>query len=91
MANIRSFVFALASSLIGLVSWAGTSLAHAEFVDWPAYHPSPGESIALDVATRTEVDNRQPGIWSRFAEFARRALTHDEFTAGHFDPGRMPC
>jgi hypothetical protein len=77
MARITWFVSALVSSLIALA--------------WPAYHPSPGESIALDVAVRAEVDNRQPGIMSRFAEFVRRALTHAEFTAGHFDPGRMPC
>ena len=60
-----------------------------EVIDWPDFIPSARESIALDLASRERVDARQPGILARFAEFIRRALAHDEFSAGHFDPGRM--
>lgn len=28
---------------------------------------------------------------SAFREFSSRALKHDHYTAGHFDPGRMPA
>ncbi len=93
MARITWFVSACISICLGIVG----NFAHAlrevgDSLDqgWPAYHPSPGESIALDAATRSEVDARQPGIAASFAAFARRALTHDEFTAGHYDPGWQP-
>jgi hypothetical protein len=94
MARIHWFIHAISASLFAAVAWhttIATNLADAFDIRWPDYHPSPGESLALDVATRTEVDARQPGIFSRFAEFVRRALTHDEYSAGHFDPGRMPA
>jgi hypothetical protein len=87
---IKSLLCASIAFLVGLLAFAAPP-AIAAFSAWPAYHPSPGVSIALDAAAREHVDSRQPGILSRFSEFARRALTHDEFTAGHFDPGRMPA
>lgn len=65
------------------------ALTHA--IDWPAFRPEARESIALDTVARELVDERQPGIASRFVEFGRRALLHPDFTAGHFDPGRMPA
>jgi hypothetical protein len=91
MARITWFVSACISLLVGLLSLSLSvrDIAVRAAEGWPAYHPSPGESIALDIAARSEVDARQPGILARFAEFIRRALTHDEFTAGHFDPGRI--
>lgn len=60
-------------------------------IDWPAFIPTARESIALDVAARELVDHRQSGILARFAEFIRRALAHDDYIAGHFDPGRTPA
>lgn len=94
MARIHWFIHAISASLIAAVAWSttiATSMADALDVRWPDYHPSPGESIALDLATRAEVDHRQRGIAARFAEFIRRALAHDDYSAGHFDPGRMPA
>lgn len=74
-----------------LSSWSDSIAYNFHAIDWPDFIPSARESIALDVVARETVDHRQPGILARFAEFIRRALTHAEFTAGHFDPGRMPA
>lgn len=72
-------------------SWSESIAYNFHAIDWPDFIPTARESIALDVAARELVDHRQPGIVSRFAEFVRRALAHDEYSAGHFDPGRMPA
>lgn len=88
--HIKRLLFASISFLVAL-PFVSRDIAIRLADGWPAYHPTPGESIALDAAAREYVDARQPGIMSRFAEFILRALTHDEFTAGHFDPGRMPA
>lgn len=85
MARIVRFI-AASLSILGYLLSPLVAFASG-VVAWPAFHPSPGESIALDVASRAEGDARQPGILARFAEYARRGLTHDEFSAGRYDPG----
>lgn len=94
MARIHWFITACLSIALGFASLVhsvqnfGVALSEG----WPLYLPPPGESIALDAATRREqVDHRQPGIVSRFVAFIERALTHDDYAADHFDPGWRPA
>lgn len=92
MARIHWFVAFLAASIFASIAWfTSVAINIADAFGWPVYHPSPGESIAIDSATRDHADGRQPGIASRFANFLSRALTHDEFTADHYDPGWRPA
>lgn len=90
MARITWFISACISIGLALSALAfdvrdiATRIADA----WPAYHPSPGESVQLDAIARLESD-RQPGIMARFVEFGRRALLHPDYHGDHFDPGRM--
>lgn len=90
MARIAWFLSACLSLIFG-ISTAPADFADRLTLDWPDFHPSPNESIALDQVARVSVDHRQPGIAARFADFIRRAMSHDDFVAGHFDPGRMPA
>lgn len=52
------------------------------FTDIPSH-----VSVALDELARPFTIIRDKA--SAFREFINRALVHDEYTAGHFDPGRM--
>lgn len=48
-------------------------------------------SAAIDLeALRSEAPDN-PAPLARFRAFVARALKHDRFTAGYFDPGRMPA
>lgn len=92
MARITWFISACISLALGAIglAFATRDIAIRLADGWPAYHPSPGESLQLDAATRLESD-RQPGIASRFVAFGRRALLHPDYHGDHFDPGRMPA
>lgn len=48
------------------------------------WRPDASMSISLDHFGRTIA---MPGVVARFKSFAARALSHDQFTAGHYDPG----
>lgn len=53
---------------------------------WPEFRPDARTSLELDRLSRDVTD--QTVRRSKFVAFIRRALGHDLFTAGHFDPGR---
>ena len=54
-----------------------------------AYRPTSTESLALD--RLIEPVTIIPAVRSRFRAFIESARSHANFTAGHFDPGRMPA
>lgn len=51
------------------------------------FQPTARESLALD--RLVEPVTILPALRSRFMAFIDSARTHADFTAGHFDPGRM--
>ena len=62
------------------VSFVGRSIVEI-------YQPTARESLALD--RLVEPVAILPAKRSRFMAFIDSARTHADFTAGHFDPGRM--
>lgn len=86
----NSYLHAIVVASLAAFAWAAHSFgAILEYVGtaWRYDPPDARASLALDRMARAEVDHRQPGIAARFAEFIRRALTHDDFAAGRYDPG----
>lgn len=51
------------------------------------FQPTAAESLALDRLVQPVAVI--PAMRSRFRSFVDSARTHVDFTAGHFDPGRM--
>ena len=56
----------------------------------PNFQPNAGFSLALDSLLGV-IDAELPISRSRVRAFIDRALTHPDFSADHFDPGRMPA
>lgn len=52
-----------------------------------SYQPSAHESLALDRMAKPVAVI--PAMRSRFRAFVDGVRSHADFTAGHFDPGRM--
>lgn len=77
---MRSF-----SMFLSFLIWPFSALFRAIEYVWPTYQPDARTSLALDRLVDAAI---QPVQRSRFAAFLKRALGHDLFTAGHFDPGR---
>lgn len=85
-----SRVFLAAIGIVASLVWGFvdvlTSIAHAawRFIDIPAY-----ATLAFDRLAREFAVVRDAA--TAFKAFAQRALSHPSYTAGHFDPGRMPA
>lgn len=77
-----AYAFALAPLLVvgHAVSFVARSIVGL-------YQPSARESLALD--RLVEPVAILPAMRSRFMAFIDNARTQADFTAGHFDPGRM--
>ncbi len=97
MAYERRFSLAfLFFGLIGSLASAAHSLTDAlrsfgTLFDWPDFKPDAMASLALDRIARFGASLSLPAIASRFKSFVNRALTHDEWSGDHFDPGRQPA
>lgn len=85
-----AYAFAL-SPLLAAVTYVGETLSNAAaYVGRAAvdlYQPTARESLALD--RLVEPVAILPALRNRFMAFIDSARTHADFTAGHFDPGRM--
>lgn len=74
----------LLSIAFAIIIWPVTAIANAF-----AYQPSAHQVLGL--RRLTHLVEVLPIMRSRFRAFIDRAMTHANFTAGHFDPGRMPA
>lgn len=64
-----------------------SDIAQVVFDYMPSFRPEACESIALDRVARPVAI--LPALRSRFRAFIDGARSHADFTAGHFDPGRL--
>ena len=64
-------------------------LTHLAFAAWRFIDLPSGLTMAMDRLARpfTIISAKA----SAFHAFISRALSHDRYIAGHFDPGRMPA
>lgn len=85
-----SRVFLTAISIITSIAWAFVDvlsfLGHAA---WKFVDPGPLATAALERLARAFALLRDRS--TAFGAFVKCALTHPSYTAGHFDPGRMPA
>jgi len=79
-----SLAYAFALTPLFAVGQAVSFVARSIF---DLYQPTARESLALD--RLVEPVAILPAMRSRFMAFIDSARTHADFTAGHFDPGRM--
>lgn len=77
-----SVIMRLLSIAFAFVFWPFTAIAAAF-----TYQPNARESLALDRMAKPVAV--LPAARSRFRAFVDSALAHADFSAGHFDPGRM--
>lgn len=87
----RSLLAAFITAFLGLA--IGRSAPFEDAYDardvalaFPEYQPDARTSIALDRMRR--VAESLPASLQRARSFVARALTHDNWSADHFDPGR---
>jgi len=76
------YMLHLLSIAFAIVAWPFTVIVAAF-----TYHPNASESLALDLMAKPL--GVLPAARSRFRAFVDSARAHADFTAGHFDPGRM--
>lgn len=74
----------LLSIAFSIIVWPITAIANAFIYQPTAHEVLQLRSLAQPVAVLSTMR-------SRFRAFIDRALSHTHFTAGHFDPGRMPA
>lgn len=80
MLHLFSIAFAILFSPIAFVVRVAAEV-------FPAYQPTAAEIIEADSIARTA--DVIPIQRSRHLSFIERAKAHVDFSAGHFDPGRM--
>lgn len=92
MARYALRLFSIAFlACIAAVSYVGHAISNAASAIGRAafelYQPSARETLELDrlVAPVTIL----PALRSRFLAFIERVRSHDLYSAGHFDPGRL--
>lgn len=86
---ITRFAHAIFSA-VAAIAWAFTDILVAiGHQAWAFVDIEPQVAAALERLARTfaQLQDRS----TAFAAFVQRALTHANYTAGHFDPGRMPA
>lgn len=84
---LRLLSIAFASLIIAPLAFVGETIAVSLRAVSDLFQPSARESLALD--RLVEPVAIIPAMRSRFRAFIDSARTHADFTAGHFDPGRM--
>lgn len=88
--SLRLFSMAFAA-FIAAVSYVSHAIAevssHIARAAFDLYQPTARETLELDslVAPVAVI----PAMRSRFRAFIDRLRTHADYSAGHFDPGRM--
>jgi hypothetical protein len=88
MARISRLLFSLAYAMIIVPLFAvGHAVSFVARSIVYLYQPTARESLALDRMVQPVAI--LPKLRSRFMAFIDSARTHADFTAGHFDPGRM--
>jgi hypothetical protein len=87
---LRLFSIAFAAC-IAAVSYVGEAITDAltslTRIAFNLYQPSARETLELDRLVRPVAV--LPKARSRFLAFVDRLRTHADYSAGHFDPGRM--
>lgn len=88
MARFTRLFFSLAYAMIIVPLVAvGHAVSFVARAAVDLYQPTARESLALD--RLVEPVAILPAMRSRFMAFIDSARTHADFTAGHFDPGRV--
>lgn len=88
MARFTRLFFSLAYAiLVAPLLIIGEAVSYGVRAVVTLYQPTARESLALD--RLVEPVAILPAMRSRFMAFIDSARTHADFTAGHFDPGRM--
>lgn len=78
----------LIALVLAAIAWPFTAaMVAVEAHVWPKLEAR--DHLTLDRAAHA-IDSGQT-VRSRFKAFVARLLDHDLYTAGHFDPGRMPA
>ncbi len=87
--RIFFIIFRPVARVISLVLLSiGAILAYVNYAPWRYSPPDVHASLALDRLAHDYADTRRQPLRAAFKAFMERALTHSEYSAGHFDPGR---
>lgn len=86
LTSIAMATVSVVSAVLYLPMLATEAVASIRW-DWPA---DARTSLIADFISRRVIAILEP-VRSSFRAFYERALCHDLFTSGRFDPGRMPA